>query len=116
MGVCAFAGFVLWNISHLIHQFKSCIFSPSLRYTAGMGLDIGGFTDRPDWPKLGPSLLIATALIVAIRTAKWPAIADASTSGTDLDKEIDFASHVAGRVLARLMRANEVMFPQKKEP
>ena len=81
-----------------------------------MGLDIGGFTDRPDWPKLGPSLLIATCLIVAIRTAKWPAIADASTSGSDLDKEIDFAAHVAGRVLARLMRANEVMFPQKKEP
>jgi hypothetical protein len=74
-----------------------CACSPFLRYTAEMGLDVGDYTDRPDWPKLGPSLLIATALIVAIRAAKWPAIADASTSGSDLDKEIDLAAHVAGR-------------------
>jgi hypothetical protein len=25
-----------------------------------MGLDVGGYHDRPDWPKIGPSLLIAT--------------------------------------------------------
>ena len=81
-----------------------------------MGLDVGGFTDRPDWPKLGPSLLIATCLIVAIRTAKWAAAADKTTSGSELEHEIEFAAHVAGRVLSRLMRANEVMFPQKKEP
>ncbi len=81
-----------------------------------MGLDVGGYTDRPDWPKLGPSLLIATCLIVAIRTAKWEASADSKLSGRELDQEIDFAAHVAGRVLSRLMRANEVMFPQRKEP
>jgi hypothetical protein len=56
---------------------------------------------RPDWPKLGPSLHIAISLIVAIRTAKWAASAGKTTSG---------------RVLARLMRANQVMFPQKREP
>lgn len=81
-----------------------------------MGLDVGGFTDRPDWPKLGPSLLIATCLIVAIRTAKWAAHADSKLSGNELEREIDFAAHVAGRVLSRLVRVNEVMFPQKKEP
>ena len=36
-----------------------------------MALDIGGFEQRPDWPKMGPSLLIGTCLILAIRTAKW---------------------------------------------
>jgi hypothetical protein len=81
-----------------------------------MGLDVGGHTDKPDWPKLGPSLLIATALIVAIRTAKWTANADSKISGPGLDQEIDFAAHVASRVLARLVRLNEVMFPQRKEP
>jgi hypothetical protein len=60
-----------------------------------MGLDVGGFTDRPDWPKLGPSLLIAKCLIVAIRTAKWSANSDKTTSGTGLEQEIDFAAHVA---------------------
>ena len=38
-----------------------------------MGLEIGGYEERPDWPKMGPSLLIATCLILAIRTAKRPA-------------------------------------------
>jgi len=81
-----------------------------------MGLEIGGTTDRPDWPKLGPSLLIATCLIVAIRTARWPPVADPGLSGRELDQEIEFAGHLASRVLARLMRTHEVMFPQRKEP
>jgi len=33
-----------------------------------MAMEIGGYNDVPDWPKMGPSLLIATCLIVAIRT------------------------------------------------
>ncbi len=53
-----------------------------------MGLDIGGYEERPDWPKMGPSLLIATCMILAIRTAKRPAISDPHTSGADLDSEI----------------------------
>jgi hypothetical protein len=57
--------------------------SPLLRYAAGMGLEVGGYTPKPDWPKLGPSLLIATALIVAIRTAKWPARRDDHASDRD---------------------------------
>ena len=43
-----------------------------------MGLDVGGFHDRPDWPKMGPSLLITTSLSLAVRTARWPAQFDIS--------------------------------------
>jgi hypothetical protein len=39
-----------------------------------MGLEVGGYDSEPDWPKMGPSMLIATCLILAIRTAKWPAV------------------------------------------
>ena len=39
-----------------------------------MRLEVGGHDARPDWPKLGPSLVIATCLIVAIRTAKRPTV------------------------------------------
>jgi len=42
------------------------------RETLMAGLDIGGYEQRPDWPKMGPSLLIAACLVLAIRTAKWP--------------------------------------------
>jgi hypothetical protein len=78
-----------------------------------MGLDLGGFEERPDWPKMGPSLLIATCLILAIRTAKRPAIPDSHTSSPDLDAEIDYAAHLAGRTLSRLVSP---IFPQRKEP
>jgi hypothetical protein len=81
-----------------------------------MGLDIGGFEERPDWPKMGPSLLIATCLILAIRTAKWPALWGSQTSNTDLDAEIQYSAHLAGRVLMALVGTNEVIFPRKKEP
>lgn len=80
-----------------------------------MRLEVGGYHDRPDWPKMGPSLLIATCLIVAIRTAKWPARADSVLSNQDLNNEIDFAVSLADRVLSRLMTRCEVIFPQRKE-
>ncbi len=81
-----------------------------------MGLEVGGYHDRPDWPKMGPSLLIATCLIVAIRTAEWPARSDDKLSDQEMNEEIAFAAYIAGRVLSKLMTKNETIFPQRKEP
>ncbi|HVT99240.1 MAG TPA: hypothetical protein VHE33_17170 [Acidobacteriaceae bacterium] len=81
-----------------------------------MGLEVGGTTDCPDWPKLGPSMLIATCLIVAIRTAKWAPDADPHLAGRELGREIEYAAHVAHRVLSRLLRTDVTLFPQRKEP
>ncbi len=82
-----------------------------------MGLKIGGFQDHPDWPKMGPSLLVATCLILAIRTAKWAASsADSTASDVELDREIEHAAHLAGRVLARLVASNPSIFPNAKQP
>ena len=61
-------------------------------------MEIGGYADVRDWPKMGPSLLIATCLIVAIRTAKWSATLDVRNSNCELDREIQFAANVAHRV------------------
>jgi hypothetical protein len=80
------------------------------------GLDVGGFEERPDWPKLGPSLLIATCLILAIRTAKRAAVFDAAFSDTDLEAEIRYSAHMARRVLSTLMRHDEAIFPRRREP
>ena len=66
--------------------------------------------------RMGPSLLIATCLIVAIRTAKWTPRGDQMLSDQDLNNEIDFAVHIADRVLARLMTKCETLFPQRKVP
>ena len=76
---------------------------------------IGGYRDCPDWPKLGPSLLLATCLILAIRTAKWLPKSDAGLSERDLEKEIDYAVHLSRRVLSALVSRCESIFPHKRE-
>lgn len=81
-----------------------------------MGLEVGGYSERTDWPKLGPSLLIATCLILAIRTAKRPPQFDRSSADPELDKEIDYSAHLARRVLSSLLAKSESMFPQRREP
>jgi hypothetical protein len=80
-----------------------------------MGL-VGGYHDRPDWPKMGPSLLIATCLIVAIRTAKWPPRADPLLCERDMEEEIAFAIQTAHRVFMQLITKYEAILPQRKEP
>jgi hypothetical protein len=86
-------------------------------YPRPMVLDIGGFQQHPDWPKMGPSLLIASCLILAIRTARWPARSSESTaSDVELVREIDHAVHVAGRVFARLVAKEPSLFPNAKRP
>jgi hypothetical protein len=69
---------------------------------------------------MGPSILIATALIVAIRTAKWAARgggdAKVSDVDVDLDKEVRFAARISIRVMHELLGRHESLFPQKLEP
>ncbi len=81
-----------------------------------MGLDVGGFTQKPDWPKLGPTLVIASSLILAIRTAKCPARASESTSSPEWTREIEYAVKLAATVLGVLMSHHESFFPRRKEP
>jgi hypothetical protein len=81
---------------------------------------VAGYERKTDWPKLGPSLLIATALIVAIRTARWAAkgAIDAKLSDVDvdLDREVSYAVRISIRVMHELLRRHESLFPQKLDP
>jgi hypothetical protein len=78
-----------------------------------------GHDRRPDWPKLGPSLIIATALIVAIRTAKWAARGanDPRCSDVDfkLDEEVSFATRIGIRIMHELVTKHASLFPQTSE-
>jgi len=80
---------------------------------------VQGYERRTDWPKLGPSILIATALIVAIRTAKWAAkvAGDPNCSDVDveLDKEVGFAARISIRIMHELLRKHESLFPKRLE-
>ena len=92
---------------------KAC--SPCVRYIAGMR--VGGYDRKPDYPKLGPSLLIASCVIRGLRTAKW-AIRDGSSTASDrdLDVEVENAIHLAKRVLSQLLARDAGLFPSVKEP
>jgi hypothetical protein len=80
-------------------------------------LKVIGHNTNPDWPKLGPSLLIATALVVAIRTARWPTtVAGLSDVDPSLDAEVDFGVRIADRVLRALIKQHPGLFPQSREP
>jgi hypothetical protein len=83
-------------------------------------MKVTGYDRKIDWPKLGPSLLIATALIVAIRTAKWAAkgAGDAKLSDVDvdLDREVSYAVRISVRVMHELLRRHTSLFPQKLDP
>jgi hypothetical protein len=80
-------------------------------------MDIGGYEQRPDWPKMGPSLLIGACLILAVRTAKWPPRSEGgTTSDRELEEEIENAIHLAGRVLSTLVSRKESIFPRKGVP
>jgi hypothetical protein len=81
-----------------------------------VGLNIGGYNDEPNWPKMGPSLLIATALILGIRTARWSATSEQLLSNQNLEKEIEYAAYMAGRIMAKLVSAHPSIFPNKKQP
>lgn len=66
--------------------------------------------------KLGPSLLIGSCLILAIRTARWEARQPGTASDRALDTEVDYAIYVAGRVLSKLLAHKSSMFPTKPGP
>ena len=81
-----------------------------------MGLDVGGYRQSPDWPKLGPSLLIATCLILAIRKARQPVKGIGNESEPGLDQEIGYCAHLAGTVMMYLVTHQPDMFPSRAVP
>ena len=84
------------------------------------GLKVTGHERSPDWPKLGPSVLIASALVVAIRTAKWSSRPKNDCGGADIDHELDqeirYATRMTIRIMRALMKDHECLFPQKLTP
>jgi hypothetical protein len=73
-------------------------------------------TSVPTFHEWDLTLLIASALILAIRTARWPATLDESVVSPELDQEIDYAVLLATRTLSRLLKEKESMFPSRREP
>ena len=80
------------------------------------GPRIGGYRREVDYQKLGPALLIASSLVLAIRTVKWSPTHSDGLSTVDWDKEVEHSARVAKIVLSHLTARHPELFPVKEVP
>jgi len=77
---------------------------------------IAGFHQQVDYVKLGPSLLIAGSLVLAIRTARWSRDVECTASQPEWDAEVEHSVRIAYRVLTHLVKKFPSLFNQMEVP
>jgi len=77
---------------------------------------IGGFRKEVDDQKLGPALLIAASLVLAIRTTRWPAMQGDGFADVDWQKEVEHSVRIAKSMLTHLTSRFPNLFPSKDVP
>ncbi len=79
-------------------------------------MQIAGYRKEVDLSRIGPTLVIASSLILAIRTAKWPRIVVETASQPEWDAEVEQSVRLAHRILAHLLAKSPFLFQQKNVP
>jgi hypothetical protein len=79
-------------------------------------MEVGGFNREGDLAKLRPTLVIASSLVLAIRTAKWPRHTVGTGSSPEWDAELIHSIEIANRVLSHLVSRSPTLFQQKNVP
>ncbi|WP_348269599.1 hypothetical protein P8936_14760 [Edaphobacter paludis] len=77
---------------------------------------IGGYRREVDYQRLGPALLIASSLVLAVRTAKWTATHSDGLSAADWDKEVEHSARIAKLVLSHVTARYPELFQAKDVP
>ena len=80
------------------------------------GMRIGGFRQEVDQQKLGPALLIASSLVLAIRTARWNPTHSDGLANVDLEKEVEHSVRIAKIVMSHLTGRYPELFTLKEVP
>jgi hypothetical protein len=80
------------------------------------GTHVGGYRSEVDQQKLGPALMIASSLILAIRTARWPATHSDGLSNTEWEKEVEHSVRMGRLVLSHLTTRYPDLFQTKQVP
>ena len=79
-------------------------------------MEIAGYRKEVDLSRIGPTLVIAGSLILAIRTARWPRIAVDTASQPDWDAEVEQSVKMAHRILSHLLTKSPFLFQMKDVP
>ena len=79
-------------------------------------MEIAGYRKEVDLTRLGPTLVIASSLILAIRTAKWPRVVVETASTPEWDAEIEQSVRMAHSILSHLLSKSPFLFQYKDVP
>jgi hypothetical protein len=80
------------------------------------GSQIGGYRSEVDHQKLGPALLIASSLVLAIRTARWPSLNSDGLANVEWEKETEHSVRIAKIVMSHLTTRYPSLFYSKDVP
>lgn len=80
------------------------------------GSQIGGYRSEVDQQKLGPALVIASSLILAIRTARWMTTHSDGLANVEWEKEVEHSARIGLLVLSHLTARHPDLFQSKKVP
>jgi hypothetical protein len=78
-------------------------------------METAGYRTEMDLSQVGPTLLIAASLILAIRTAKWPRAAIEADQPA-WEAEVERSVRIAHGILCHLLSKSPFLFPQKYVP
>lgn len=77
---------------------------------------VGGYRSEVDQQKLGPTLLIASSLVSAVRTARWPTTHSDGLANMEWEKEIEHSVRIGRLVLSHLTARYPDLFQSKQVP
>lgn len=77
---------------------------------------VGGVRKEEAYQKLGPALLIASSLVLAIRTARWPVTHSDGLADVDWQKEIEHSARIAKAMMAHLTSRFPNLFASQDVP
>jgi hypothetical protein len=80
------------------------------------GMRVGGFRHEVDQQKLGAALLIASSLVLAIRTARWNPTHSDGLANVELEKEVEHSVRIAKIVMSHLTSHYPELFSRKEVP
>ncbi len=80
------------------------------------GTRVGGYHREVEHQKLGPALLIASSLVLAIRTARWSPTHSDGLAHVEWDTEVEHSVRIAKIVLSHLTARCPELFQMKDVP
>lgn len=77
---------------------------------------VGGVRKEVDYQKLGPALLIASSLVLAVRTARWPPTHSDGLAEVDWEREVEHSARIAKVMLTHLTSRFSNLFSLRDVP